>query len=153
MEVSGQLHAPAVLPPGNNAGIHWIGGSVGTRADLKALEKKLTLAYAGNWTPDRPARSPGTMIIVSRFRLLQGEEILLEGFLGLEPQQVQCRFLQSSLKSLSGGLRTGRGDRVPPSNYWFTYWHSPYNWGKTRLIKKVSAFYRTLNLDTVFKTA
>jgi hypothetical protein len=63
---------------------------VGTRDDLNALEKSLTLAYAGNGTPDRPARSPGAiMTTLSRFRLLQGEGILLEGFLGLEPEQVQ----------------------------------------------------------------
>jgi hypothetical protein len=34
MEVSGQLNAPAVLLPGNNAGTHRIAGSVGPTAGL-----------------------------------------------------------------------------------------------------------------------
>jgi hypothetical protein len=39
MEVSGQLHAPAALPPGERApGTHWIGGWVGPRAVLEAEE-------------------------------------------------------------------------------------------------------------------
>ena len=63
---------------------------MGTRADVNAWDKRLTFAYAGNGPPDRPARSPGTIVTtVSRFRLLQGEGILLEGFLGLEPEEVQ----------------------------------------------------------------
>jgi hypothetical protein len=41
MEVSGQLHAPAVLPPGEGApGTHWIGGWVDPRAGLDAVEKR-----------------------------------------------------------------------------------------------------------------
>jgi hypothetical protein len=38
--VSGQLHAPAALPPGKESpGVcsHWIGGWVGLRADLDAV--------------------------------------------------------------------------------------------------------------------
>lgn len=78
---------------------------MGIRAYLNALEKRLTLAYAGNGTLDRPARSPGNiMTTVSQFRVLQGGR----DFVGLEPQLVQRRLLQSSLKSLSGGLRAGR---------------------------------------------
>jgi len=29
MEVSGQIHAPAALPPGKNLVTHWIGSCVG----------------------------------------------------------------------------------------------------------------------------
>ena len=29
MKVGGQNHAPAAVPPGNNAGIHWMGERVG----------------------------------------------------------------------------------------------------------------------------
>jgi hypothetical protein len=36
MEVSGQLHPPAALPPGT----HWIGGCVGARAGLDAVQKR-----------------------------------------------------------------------------------------------------------------
>jgi hypothetical protein len=41
MEVSGQLHALAALPPGERApGIHWIGGWVGPRAILDTVVKR-----------------------------------------------------------------------------------------------------------------
>jgi hypothetical protein len=41
MEVSGQLHAPAALPPGKEPpGAHWIGGWVGPRAVLDAVVKR-----------------------------------------------------------------------------------------------------------------
>jgi hypothetical protein len=41
MEVSGQLHAPAALPPRERApGTHWIGGWVGPRAVLDAVVKR-----------------------------------------------------------------------------------------------------------------
>jgi hypothetical protein len=40
MEVSGQLHAPAALPPERDPGTHWIGGWVGPRAVLDAVVKK-----------------------------------------------------------------------------------------------------------------
>jgi hypothetical protein len=40
MEVSGQLRAPAALPPGKQPPvIHWIGGWVGPRAVLDAVVK------------------------------------------------------------------------------------------------------------------
>jgi hypothetical protein len=39
MEVSGQLHALAALPPRKNArGTHWIGSWVGPRVDLDSVE-------------------------------------------------------------------------------------------------------------------
>jgi hypothetical protein len=40
MEVSGQLHAPATLPPGRALGTHWIGGWVGPRAILDEVVKR-----------------------------------------------------------------------------------------------------------------
>jgi hypothetical protein len=46
--MSGQLHAPAALPPGERApGTHWIGGWVDPRADLDDVEKKKFLALPG----------------------------------------------------------------------------------------------------------
>jgi hypothetical protein len=40
MGVSGQLHAPAALPPGKEPPrTHWIGGCVGPRAYLDDVEK------------------------------------------------------------------------------------------------------------------
>jgi hypothetical protein len=44
MEVSGQLHAPAALPPRERApGTHWIGGWVGPRAvlDIAVVKRKI----------------------------------------------------------------------------------------------------------------
>jgi hypothetical protein len=38
MGVSGQLHAPAALSPGNRPGTHFIGGWVGPRAGLDGCE-------------------------------------------------------------------------------------------------------------------
>jgi hypothetical protein len=50
MEVSGEIHAPAVLPPRKSQpGTHWKGGWVGPRADLDATEKR-NLALVGNQT-------------------------------------------------------------------------------------------------------
>jgi len=40
MEISGQLQALAGLPPGRALGTHWIGGWVGPRAGLNAVEKR-----------------------------------------------------------------------------------------------------------------
>jgi hypothetical protein len=41
MEVSGQLHTPAALPPGERGPrTNWIGGWVGPRADLDAVAKR-----------------------------------------------------------------------------------------------------------------
>jgi hypothetical protein len=41
MEVNGQLHTPAALPPGKDPpGTRWIGGWVGPRVVLEAVVKK-----------------------------------------------------------------------------------------------------------------
>jgi hypothetical protein len=41
MEVSGQLNAPAALPPGKDPpGVHWIGGRVGPSVILDAVGNK-----------------------------------------------------------------------------------------------------------------
>jgi hypothetical protein len=40
MEVSGQLHTPAALPPGRAPSTNWIGGWVGPRAVLDAVVKR-----------------------------------------------------------------------------------------------------------------
>jgi hypothetical protein len=43
MEVSGQIHTPAALSPGEIApGTLWIGGCEGPRAGLEAVEKRRT---------------------------------------------------------------------------------------------------------------
>jgi hypothetical protein len=58
--VSGQLHAPAALPPGERApGTYRIGGWVNLRAGLDGLEKRkfLTLQGLELRTLRRPARS------------------------------------------------------------------------------------------------
>jgi hypothetical protein len=48
MEVNGQTHAWATLPPGNNTSTHWIGGCEGTRPRLDVLEKK-TISFCPYW--------------------------------------------------------------------------------------------------------
>ena len=104
---------------------------MGTRADLKALEKKLTPAHTGNGIPESPTRRPSTVTTtVSRFPHSTGGrgrgEFCWRVFWGFNHNRSNEGFY--SLKSLSGGLRAGRGGgRVPPSNYGITYWHSPYN--------------------------
>jgi hypothetical protein len=46
--VSGQLHVPAVLPPGERApGTHWLGGWVDPRAGLDDAEKRKFLTLPG----------------------------------------------------------------------------------------------------------
>jgi hypothetical protein len=57
MEVSGQLHAPCRFTLGERAhGTHWIGGSVGPRISLDAVEKRQILHFRES-NPGRPARS------------------------------------------------------------------------------------------------
>jgi hypothetical protein len=61
MEVSGQIHAPATLPPVERApSTHWLGGSVDPRASLDDLEKRKFLTLPGfELRPlSRPAREP-----------------------------------------------------------------------------------------------
>jgi hypothetical protein len=40
LEVSGQLHTPAALPPGRISGTHWIGGWVDPIAGLDDVKKR-----------------------------------------------------------------------------------------------------------------
>jgi hypothetical protein len=48
MEATVQLHALAALPPRKEPPVtHWIGGSVGPRAGLDAVEKKKILPLPG----------------------------------------------------------------------------------------------------------
>jgi hypothetical protein len=48
MELSGQLHTPATLPAGVMVpGTHWIGGWVGPRGGLDAVEKRKLLKLSG----------------------------------------------------------------------------------------------------------
>jgi hypothetical protein len=58
MEVSGQLHAPAALLPGERSlSIRWIEGWVGPRAGLDDVEKRKFLTVQGLelWPLGRPA--------------------------------------------------------------------------------------------------
>jgi hypothetical protein len=56
LEVSGQLHAPTALPPGERApGTHWIGGWVGPKAGIDAVKKRKILDCTQS-NPGRPAR-------------------------------------------------------------------------------------------------
>jgi hypothetical protein len=57
MEVNGQLHAPAALPPGKEPpGTHCIGGWVGPRAGLDAVvRRKISSPY---WDTNPPIIQP-----------------------------------------------------------------------------------------------
>jgi hypothetical protein len=59
MKVSGQLHAPAALPPRERAsGTHWIGGWVGPRAVLDAVVKGKIPGPFREWNPRTPIVQP-----------------------------------------------------------------------------------------------
>jgi hypothetical protein len=53
MEVSGQIHGPAALPPGSRAAdTHWMGGWVGPRVGLDTVAKRKSyITPTGIWTP------------------------------------------------------------------------------------------------------
>jgi hypothetical protein len=69
MEVSGQLHAPVALLSGERApGTHWIGGWMGPRVGLDAVEKRKIMQCRVS-KPDRLARS-STLIPTEGSRLL-----------------------------------------------------------------------------------
>jgi hypothetical protein len=64
MEVSGQLHAPAALPPRERAtDTHWTGGWVGPRAVLDAVVKRKIPSPHRESNPDLPIVQP----IASRY--------------------------------------------------------------------------------------
>jgi hypothetical protein len=59
MEVSGQLHATAALPPEETApGTHWIGGCLGPRAGPDAMVQRKISCPCRESNPGRPAHSP-----------------------------------------------------------------------------------------------
>jgi hypothetical protein len=59
MEVSGQLHAPTALPPGEKApDTHWIGGWVGPRAVLDAVGKRKIPSPRRKSNPRTPIVQP-----------------------------------------------------------------------------------------------
>jgi hypothetical protein len=59
MEVSGQLHAPAALPPGKEPpGSHWIGGWVDPRAVLDAVVKRKIPSPGRESNPRTPIVQP-----------------------------------------------------------------------------------------------
>jgi hypothetical protein len=66
MGVNGQLHAPAALHAGERAsGTHWMGGWVGPRTDLDAMEKIRKFHYCPcrELNPGRPARGLVTVLM------------------------------------------------------------------------------------------
>jgi hypothetical protein len=59
MEVSGQLHAPAALPPRKEPlGTHWIGDGVGPRAVLNAVVKRKIPSPRRKSNPRTPIFQP-----------------------------------------------------------------------------------------------
>jgi hypothetical protein len=62
MDVIGQLHAPATLPPGKEHLIsHWIGGWVGLRPRLDALVKRKTPSYCQDSNPRSSSLYPSAI--------------------------------------------------------------------------------------------
>ena len=57
MEDSGQLQAPAALPPRKNTGTYWTAGWVGPRASRMLWKKEKSLASTRSRIPDRQACS------------------------------------------------------------------------------------------------
>ena len=57
MQVNGQLHVLAVLPPGNNPRSHSIGGWMGPRTSLDILEKRKISCLSRIQIPDNPAQA------------------------------------------------------------------------------------------------
>jgi hypothetical protein len=58
MEVSGQLHAPAALPPGKDPGPHWRGGWVSPRAVLDAVVERKIPSPRRESNPKTPIVQP-----------------------------------------------------------------------------------------------
>jgi hypothetical protein len=62
--MSGQLQVPTALPFGEKSpGTHWIGGRVGPRADIDAVEKRKIVPYRKS-KPARPVRSPSLNLTI-----------------------------------------------------------------------------------------
>jgi hypothetical protein len=59
MEVSGQFHAPAALPPGKEPWYHWIRDWVGPRAVLDAVVKRRIPSPRRESNPRTPIRNTG----------------------------------------------------------------------------------------------
>jgi hypothetical protein len=59
MQITGQLYAPAALPPGKELVTHWIRGSGGgPRAGLNAVEYRKIPCPFHKWNAGHPAHSP-----------------------------------------------------------------------------------------------
>jgi len=74
MNVSGGLHAPAVLLLQNNPSKHWTRGCVGSRVVLDFLRREKLPVSAGIPTPYHPTCSP-VSIATTQSRLLVTEEV------------------------------------------------------------------------------
>jgi hypothetical protein len=58
MDVGGQLHAPAALPPERAPGTHWVGGWMGSRAVLDTVVKRKISSSCRETNPRTPMSSP-----------------------------------------------------------------------------------------------
>jgi hypothetical protein len=59
MEVSGQLHSPAALPPRERApGTHWMGGCADARAVLDSVVKRKITSPHRETNPRNPVFQP-----------------------------------------------------------------------------------------------
>jgi hypothetical protein len=93
MEVSGQLHAPAALPPGERvSGTHWIGGWVGPRAVLDAVVKRKIPISRRESNP----RTPIVQAVAQRSILIQSFHLPLGFSSGLVRSFFDKHFVYSS---------------------------------------------------------
>jgi hypothetical protein len=132
MEVSGQLHAPACLPPGKiDPGAHWTGGWVGPRA---GLDEEKNLVTAGNQTPAvQPIATPTPHKHRSQIRLYHVVSIRppLWSSSWLQIQKSRVRFL--ALPDFLRSSVSGTGSTQPREDNWGATWKSSGSGQESRI--------------------
>jgi len=75
MKVSGQLHAPAALPPGKSAGTHYFGGWLAPKPVRTFRRREKGLAAVGIRALDRPACSAVAILNTLQCKTMQYENL------------------------------------------------------------------------------
>jgi hypothetical protein len=102
LEVSGQLHVPAALPPGKE---HWIGGWVGPRAGLDDVRREKSWPYRDS-NPDSSDVKP----LASRYT-----DYAIKYYLNT--------ILNPNNDKLTSQLNT-KEQHTHPNEPWFSYMHT-----------------------------
>jgi hypothetical protein len=115
MEVSGQLHTPAALPPRErDTGTHWIGSWVNPRAGLDAVVKRKIPSSRRDSNPVHPiVQSKSVAIPTELFRLFSASILtrLTAGRPRFDPRQGLSGALSLGVKRQGCGA-----DHSPPSS-------------------------------------